>query len=103
MIRLLKPSLIAVAVAGVLAPCILKSHVEAQKQGAPLWYSVAKVNRVKKPDRIRTPGKTPAVQQTVLLTLQWHLLERGDGNRQLEADSNKEFRTKDQLKLAVTT
>lgn len=100
--RLLKTSLIAAAVAGVIAPSIFVSRVEAQKQGAPLWYSVVTVKRVKKPNRA-TPLKLPSTQKRALLTLQWHLLERGDGNTQVEADSSKEFQTGDQLKLAVTT
>ena len=103
MLRLFKPTLIAAVVAGVFAPSILISRVEAQKQGAPLWYSVVKVNRVKKPDRVRTSKAPPAVQKAALLTLQWHLLERGDGNRQIEADSGRQFQTGDQLKIAITT
>lgn len=67
-----------------------------------MWYSVTTVKRVKKPDRQRI-GKAPTTQKAALLTLQWHLLRRGDGNKQEEADSSKEFQTGEQLKLAVTT
>lgn len=100
--RPLKAFLIAAAVTGLIAPCIFVRRAEAQKQGAPLWYSVVTVNRVKKPDRVR-PRPVPKTQETALLTLQWHLIKRGDGNTQEEADSSKEFQTGDQLKLAITT
>ncbi|MFY9558198.1 MAG: DUF4384 domain-containing protein [Blastocatellia bacterium] len=98
--------LIAGAVAGLVFPCFLVSRVEAQKGGAPAWYSVQTVNRVKKPDREKAAtgptGKGPVTQRAALLTVQWHLIERGTGNTQLEADSTKEFQTGDQVKLAIT-
>ena len=51
---ILKAGLIGGVVAGLIAPGFLVSSVNAQKQGAPLWYSVVSVNRVKKPDRTTT-------------------------------------------------
>ena len=75
----------------------------AQKQGAPLWYSVATVKRVEKPNRVRTrPIPRTGTQRAALLTLQWHLLKRVDDTTQEEADSTQEFQTGDKLKLAVT-
>lgn len=100
--RLLKTFLIAAAITGVLAPSVLVSRVEAQKQGAPLWYSVVTVKRVKKPNRVRT-GKVASTQKAALLTLQWHLIRRVDDDTQEEADPSKEFQTGDRLRLAITT
>lgn len=96
-LRLSKACLIAVAGLALILPGL----VEAQKQGAPLWYSVVTVNRVKKPDR-KPVRPAPKVQKAALLTLQWRLLERGDGNKPIEADSRKEFQNGDQLRLAIT-
>jgi hypothetical protein len=101
-VRPLKRYLIAVAICGLLAPPVFVRRVEAQKQGAPLWYSVVTVKRVKKPNRQRT-RPAPKVQKAALLTLQWHLLRRVDDNTQEEADAGKEFQTGDKLKLAITT
>lgn len=97
-----KTLLIAGPVVALLAPAIWVSSVEAQKQGAPLWYSVVSVKRVAKPDR-KPASKLPATQRAALLTLQWHLLRRVDDNTTEEADASKEFQTGDKVKLAVTT
>lgn len=99
--RVLKNFLAATAVIGLIVPC-LTGVVEAQKQGAPLWYSVATVKRVQKPNRER-PRPVPKVQRTALLTLQWHLLKRASDTRRVEADPSKEFQTGDKLKLGITT
>ena len=99
--RLSRISLIVAGIAGLVASGLLADRAEAQKEGAPLWYSVVKVNRVTKPNREHTrPAHT--VQKAALLTLQWHLLQRGDGNTQKEVNARKGFETDDQLKLAVT-
>ena len=77
----------------------------AQKQGAPLWYSVASVKRVEKPNRVRTrpvPKTKTGRQRAALLTLQWHLLQRVNDTTQKEADPTQEFQTGDKLKLAIT-
>jgi hypothetical protein len=42
-------------------------------------------------------------QKVKLLTLQWRVLKRGNGNVQQEADPRQVFHNEDQLKLAVTT
>jgi hypothetical protein len=98
--RLLNKCLIAAAIAGLLAPVAPLTSVEAQKEGAPLWFSVVKVKRVKKPNR---EVKPPPTQRAALLTLQWHLLQPGEGDASVEADSSRQFQTGDQVKLAVTT
>jgi Domain of unknown function (DUF4384) len=101
--RLSKTCLIAAAAGAVLlVPVILVPGVDAQKQGATLWYPVATVKRVNKTNRTTThpPLKT---QRAALLTLQWRLLKRGENNVQQEADPNQVFHNEDQLKLAVTT
>jgi|SRR6185503_7580176 len=99
---MLKTVLVCGALAGLLAPCFLVSRVEAQKQGAPLWYSVVSVNRVKKPDR-KPPQHLHTTERKALLTLQWRVLQRGDGNIQEEVESSKDFQAGDQFKLAITT
>lgn len=73
----------------------------AQKSKAPVWYATANVTRVKKADRKTTVKKLPPKQTVPLLTLQWRLVERGDGNVKIEADSSKEFHTDDQLQMAI--
>jgi uncharacterized protein DUF4384 len=97
-----KTCLIAALVAGLFAPAVLATRVAAQKQGAPLWYSVTTVNRVKKPDR-KPARPLVKTQKAALLTLQWHLIQRVDDDTQAEADSSKEFQSGDKLKVAVTT
>ncbi len=99
--RLSKAGLITAAVAALLIPAIFLPGVEAQKQGAPLWYSVVTVERVKKPNR-QPARPVRKVQKAALLTLQWHLLKRVDDRTQEEADPSLEFQTGDRLKLALT-
>jgi len=99
--RISKTCLIAATVGGLLVPVFIAPGVDAQKQGAPLWYKVDTVKRVKKPDRKSPP--LPPTQRVNLLTLQWRVLKRGDGNVQQEADPRQVFHNEDQLKLAVTT
>lgn len=102
--RLSKTCLIAAAAGALIFPALFAPRVEAQKQGAPLWYSVVTVKRVEKPNRKRTtPVSKTGRQRAALLTLQWRLLERGDNNVQKEADPSQVFHNEDQLKLAITT
>lgn len=102
--RLSKTCLIAAAALTLIVPAIFVPGVAAQKQGAPLWYSVVTVKRVDKPNRRRTrPVSKTGKQQAALLTLQWRLLERADNNVQQEADPSQVFHNEDQFKLAVTT
>jgi hypothetical protein len=101
--RLSKTCLIATAAGALLVPAIFAPRVDAQKQGAPLWYSVVTVKRVDKPNRQRTrPVPKTGKQKAALLTLQWHLLKRVDDTTQVEADPSQEFQTGDKLKLAIT-
>jgi hypothetical protein len=74
----------------------------AQKQGASLWYAKASVTRVNKPNRKRTRPVASKPQQANLLTLQWRIVQRGDGNVKIEADPASEFQTGDQLQIAVS-
>ena len=102
--RLSKTCLIAVAALTFLVPDLFVPVVDAQKQGAPLWYSVVTVKRVDKPNRKRThPVPKTGKQRAALLTLQWRLLERGNGNVQQDADPSQVFHNEDEFKLAVTT
>ncbi len=77
------------------------SVVQAQKSKALSWGTTAKVTRVQKANR-KTSQPPPAVQTVALLTLQWRVLARGDGNKKVEVDSVTEFETGDQLQLAIT-
>src|SRR4030095_15247321 len=99
--RSIQVCLTAVAIAALFVPAILIRDADAQKQEKVLWYPVATVNRVNKPDRPVTRPR-PTVQTAALLTLQWRLLKRGNGNVQEEADPAQVFHNEDQLKLAVT-
>jgi hypothetical protein len=100
--QLSKTCLIAAAALTLLVLAIFVPGVDAQKQGAPLWYSVATVKRVDKPNR-KPSHPHSKTQKTNLLTLQWRLLERGNGNVQQEADPSQVFHDEDEFKLAVTT
>ena len=100
--RLSKTCLIVVAALTMLVPAIFVPSVDAQKQGAPLWEKTVTVKRVQKPDR-KPPSTLPETQRVKLLTLQWRVIERGNGNVQKEADPSQVFHNEDQLKLAVTT
>jgi hypothetical protein len=92
----------AVCVSLLVSPS-LSPETHAQKQGAPLWYSVATVKRVEKPNRVRTrPVPKTGQQRAALLTLQWHLLRRVDDTKREEVDPSQEFQTGDMLKLAIT-
>ncbi|HKG23841.1 MAG TPA: DUF4384 domain-containing protein [Blastocatellia bacterium] len=74
----------------------------AQKNNPLIWAGPVKVKRVSKP-YTKPASKLPKVQLVPLLTLQWHLLMRGNGNVRQPVDSNLTFETGDQLKLNVTT
>ena len=102
--RLSRFCLIATATGALLIPAIFAPGVDAQKQGAPLWYNVVTVKRVTKPNRRTAAGPAPRkTQRAALLTLQWRLLKRGDKNVQQEADPGQVLHNEDQIKLAVTT
>jgi len=95
--------LIATAAGALLVPAFFASGAGAQKQGAPLWYSVVTVKRVEKPNRQRTrPVPKTGTQKAALLTLQWHLVQRISDTKQEEADASQEFQTGNKLKLAIT-
>lgn len=100
-IVLLRNCVIASAIAALITPAVWVNRVEAQKQGAPLWYSVVSVDRVKKPDR-KPVAKLKTTEKRALLTVQWRLFERGDGNIPQEVDPTKTFQNGAQLKLAIT-
>jgi uncharacterized protein DUF4384 len=99
--RLFRFSLTRLVIAGLLIQAIFTGPALAQKQGAALWYAKASVVRVQKPGRKRKqpPAK---VEQTSLLTLQWRVVKRGDGNVKQEIAPVTDFRTNDQLQMAVS-
>ncbi len=73
----------------------------AQKQGAKLWYAKAPIKRVKKPDRNTGPVSSKPVTAS-LLTIQWHLMKRLDGNQSEIVDPRQSLKTGDQVKLSIT-
>jgi hypothetical protein len=87
----------AIAVSGVSVAVV------GQKKSSLFWDPApTTIHRVQKADR-RPSRPLPAKETGTLLTLQWRLLERGNGNVQKEADSNQVFHTGDQVRLAITT
>jgi len=94
--RILRTCLITIAITVLTA-----GAVSLAQQKTSLWYAPANVSRVKKADR-KPPKPLPKKQTVPLLTLQWRLVERGDGNVKLEADPSRDFQTGDQLQMAVT-
>lgn len=81
----------------------VSATVVGQKKSSLFWDPPpATIHRVQKPDR-RPSRPLPAKETGTFLTLQWRLLERGNGNVQKEADPAQIFHTGDQLKLAITT
>ena len=93
--KLWLPSLFVLAI-------FLVGIAAAQKEGASAWYAVVPIKRVAKPNREAPAHPLPKTQRAALLTIQWHLFERGDGNKMEQADASKTFATDDQLKLAIT-
>ena len=67
---------VAVALSVIVAPCLLVGPVEAQKQGAPLWYSVSYGQASQETRSASQPDPAPKTQKAALLTLQWHILKR---------------------------
>jgi len=86
----------------LLALAVSALPVQAQKKAPLVWAGPVKVNRVSKP-YTKPASPLPKEQRVPLLTLQWHLLARGNGNVQQPVDSNAVFETGDQLRLNITT
>jgi len=81
----------------------ISASVVGQKKSSLFWDPPpTTIHRVQKADR-RPSRPLPAKQTGTFLTLQWRVLERGNGNVQKEADPNQVFHNGDYLKLAVTT
>jgi hypothetical protein len=101
--RLFKPCLLALMIAALACAGLFTDRASAQEGGAKLWYQTAKVTYKPKPDR-KPPssGTRKPVERKPLLTLQWRLFERGDGNVNNEVDPKKVFAFNDQVKLAIT-
>lgn len=85
----------------LLALAVSAPPVEAQKKAPLVWAGPVKVNRVAKP-YTKPARPLPREQRVPLLTLQWNLLARGNGNVQEPIDSSLVFETGDQLKLNIT-
>lgn len=101
-LRQLRLCSIATAIAGLSVAGLLDGPALAQKQKALLWYKAATIERVTKPNR-KTAAAVKGKQRAALLTLQWHLIKRGEGNRgNTEVDAVKPIQTGDQVKIAIT-
>lgn len=100
--RFRKTCLVAAAASALLIPAIFAPGVDAQKQGAPLWYDVVTVKRVNKPNRqpVGPPPRKPV--RAALLTLQWRVLKQLENGSPEETDPRKGFQTGDKFKLAIT-
>lgn len=95
-------STLALALVG--AGAFLTAHLpaaRAQSKNPLVWQRPVVIKRVSKPGRVAARPR-PKKETVSLLTLQWNLLERGNGNIKEPADPNVVFRSGDQLKLAVT-
>lgn len=110
--RLIKLCLMTLMTAALACTNLFSVPVSAQEGGAKLWYKTANVTYKPKPDRApsasdnprrRAEPRTRLTIPRTLLTLQWRLFERGNGNVREEVDPNKVFAPDDQVKLAITT
>jgi hypothetical protein len=101
--RLLSFCLSAATIAVFLAqPAI--GYFSSADSNHLVWSEPVPIKRVKRPNRKPPSGrKRPAVVKAPLLTLQWNLLLRGNGNEQIEVDPARVFENDDQVKLAFTT
>jgi hypothetical protein len=88
--------------AALLIQTVIIGPASAQKQGADLWYAKASITRVSKPNRKRVRPVSTRPQQASFLTLQWQIVKRGDGNKKIEVDPVQEFKTDDQVQIAVS-
>ncbi len=85
----------------IMVAAFVAVPVVAQKQGAALWYAKAPIKRVKKPNH--NTGAVSSKRVTAsLLTIQWHLMKRLDGNRPEIVDPRQMLKTGDQIKLSLT-
>jgi Domain of unknown function (DUF4384) len=104
--RLFKPCLLTLMIAALACANLFSGPVSAQEGGAKLWYQTVRVTYKPKPNRkppVSSQRKTVyRVYRTPLLTLQWRLFQRGDGNVKNEVDPKKVFASDDQVKLAIT-
>jgi len=91
-----------ISIGALSAATMLAGSTQAGGGKEPLWYPVATIDRVQKPNR-QPVRHLPPKQRAPLLTLQWHLIERGDGNTKVDADPSATFQNEDQLRLAITT
>jgi hypothetical protein len=103
--RLFKLCLLTLVIAALACSNLFSVTVSAQEGGAKLWYKTANVTYKPKPDRKPSPStrQRKPVEPKSLLTFQWRLFERGNGNVSEEVDPKKVFGPKDQVKLAITT
>ena len=92
-------------IAALACAGLFTNRASAQEGGANLWYKTANVTYKPKPDRKPPAGVTTRkpIERKQLLTLQWRLFVREDGNVRSEVDPKKVFASNDQIKLAVTT
>lgn len=95
--RSLRSLLILILACGLFGPALAAQT----KKGSLVWGQPVSITRKTKPNRVQSAG-FKKVQVAPLLTLQWRLLVRGNGNIQQEVDPSQEFSTGDQLKLAIT-
>jgi hypothetical protein len=90
-------------IAALACAGLFPHRVSAQEAGAKLWYKTVNITYKPKPDRKAPARPRKRVEPKSLLTLQWRLFERGNGNVRNEVNPNTIFASDDQVKLGVTT
>jgi hypothetical protein len=102
--RLLSISLITIVISGLFADNLLTRTVSAKGDNSYSWDAPVKVSRTQtaKPGRKSRP-KPVKPEEVPLLTLNYQVLTRGDGGTMQRVDAaQQDFKTGDQMKLAVT-
>ncbi len=103
--KLFKAVMLAVSIGGFVAQAIITTPALAQSNNPLVWEPPpAKIKRVKKVDRKpKRVIRTGTVEKATLLTLQYQVYKRGDGNVKEEVDPQTVFQEGDQVKFAVAT
>ncbi len=102
--RLFGYSLITLVIGGLLAQPLTSEMVSAKGENSVFWDAPVKVSRTQTAKPGRKPRPKPVKPEEVpLLTLNYQVLVRGDGGAAQKVDAaQQDFKTGDQMKLAVT-
>src|ERR1044072_427940 len=102
--RLFSYSLITLVIGGLLAQPFTSEMVLAKAENSIFWDAPVKVSRTSTAKPGRKPRPKPVKPEEVpLLTLNYQVLVRGDGGVAQRVDAaQQDFKTGDQMNLAVT-